>query len=357
MEGKVVPPRVPFQDTKEATGAMSVESVPDRKRAADDMPTSPARQRVAPGVVDVATLKNLLAEQSANFLEQQRATMSEMMRSLREELRQGDEAILAEVRAQQREIEEVRSGQATTVARLEKLEQAAPHGVSQEILDRLQVLETKGGSSTVSTFEPSGTERHRFTLIFGGWPRDSPRKTVLSELHEGLRRHHLAKETDFPGFCTGPRKSLALMSFRIREHEDYQGMRDRMARVVSGVASGAIMLAGGGKMWSGFSKPRAERLRGSHAALIRRVVRALGSDKEPELEAEYSTGSTWLGVHKLSSASVPPDGLQPDEVMEMDPPLPGAPKPWTNLGAMAECLGVDRQTVKEEIGRQMRMNP
>ena len=59
------------------------------KRPASNDGQSPIRQRTTPGMVDLETLRSLLADQSAMLLEQQRNNMADMMPSLREEMKGG----------------------------------------------------------------------------------------------------------------------------------------------------------------------------------------------------------------------------------------------------------------------------
>ena len=324
------------------------------KRPAETPPMSPVRQRTGAATVDLEMLKQLLADQSAMILEQQRTNMTDMLRGLRDEIKEGDSKLLAEIQTQKKDIGDLKARAEGVDDRLRRLEQAGEKGTSPDILDRIQKLETAGGSSMASTGEPAGAERHRFTLIFGGWKKDSPRKLIVEELHAGLQQAQLSHLTDYPGFTTGPRKSLALMQFRVRKHEDMMGMRDRMQRIISTLGNAGVQLRQAGKLWASFSRPKAERDRGSHAAMIRRVVRSLRPEKEELLEAEYSTGSTWVDSYKLSSASVPPGGLDPGDIQEFDAPTSGATRPWINVAAMAECLGVTQDQVRREVSQQVR---
>ena len=127
-----------------------------------------------------------------------------------------------------------------------------------------------------------------------------------------------------------------------------------MQRIVEKVANSTTILKGGSKMWCGFSKPKAERDRGSHAALVRRAVRSLNPDRKGELEAEYGSGSTWLADYKFSSASVAPDGLDHAKLVEFDPLVPGGVHPGSDVGAMSECLQMGLDDVREAIKAQRR---
>ena len=267
----------------------------------------------------------------------QKEQLASLATELRAEFRQSEEVVKKEVQLQKQSIQDMQLDNKDILARLSKLEQH------------------QGSSSGTSTSEPISLERHRFTLIFGGWSKDTSRQTITTQLHKALQELNLASATDFPGFTTGPRRSVALMQFRIRSpQEDYQGMRDRMQMVSNGVNRSTVIVKGGGKMWSGFSKPKPERDRGAHAALVRRCIRSLDPARESELEAEYGTGSTWLSDFKFSSASVTANDTDPSHLVEFDPLMPGGICPWIDVKAIAECLQVGQQRVRDCIKENQR---
>ena len=314
------------------------------KRLSEGGSPSPTKQRAAGQVtVDVETLRGLLAEQSASLLDQvmrgQKEQLTAVTKELRQEMQDGQVALKTELQ------QEIR-GQSAAVQTLQ--------ADQKDILARLQKLEN-GTSSGTSTIEPVNLERHRFTLIFGGWSKDTARHTITSQLHQALQDMNLAQFTDFPGFTTGPRRSVALMQFRIRSpQEDYHAMRERMQQIVGKISRTTFSVKGGSKLWCGFSKPKADRDRGSHAALVRRTVRALDHQREPELETEYGSGSTWLGDYKFSSASVTPDGIARTSLMEFDPLVPGGVCPWIDVGAMAECFQTEVNKVRDAVKGELR---
>ena len=201
----------------------------------------------------------------------------------------------------------------------------------------------------------SNSERHKFTLIVGGWPKHTAKKVIVDQCHQALREMGVASLSDRPAFCTGARRSMCLMEFKVRApQEDYQGMRDRMQRILSTLNSKSYLLASGRKMWGAFSKTRPERDRGAHGALVRRTVRSLAADREEELEVEYGTGSAWLGDFKLASAVVEPDSGSQDVYVRFDALHPGGPLPWINATAVSQCLRVTTDEVKKKIEEQKR---
>ena len=149
----------------------------------------------------------------------------------------------------------------------------------------------------------AGDDKHLYTLVYGGWPRESARKDILSNLDETLRKLELRALTDTAAFTTGPRKSMALQSFKVREGETFASMRSRMASIVSAIATTEVRVGPGGKrMFATFSKLRELRERGDHSAWIRRTIRSLNADQESALEVEYNTGGAWLHGRKIASA-------------------------------------------------------
>ena len=84
----------------------------------------------------------------------------------------------------------------------------------RELLQRVQKLE-QGTSSGASTIERVSTERHRFTLIFGGWAKDTSRQTITTQLGKALQDLGLAPSTDFPGFTVHNRSSQIGCSYAL----------------------------------------------------------------------------------------------------------------------------------------------
>ena len=309
------------------------------KRAPPVEADSPSKQRAGSVSVDIETLRSLLAEQSAVLLDKvmegQRQQMQQLAGDLRAEIHQSESAVKEELQAHAQDIGGIKKEQTELAMRLQKLEtQGVP-----------------GSTASVSTaMEASNPDRHKFTLIFGGWQRDTPRKLITDQAHKALQEVGVARFTDFPCFCTGPRRSLTLLQFKVRSpHEDFAGMRERMGKVMTAVNQSTVILRGGKKMWCGFSKPRHERDRGAHGALLRRTVRLLSPAQEEDLEVEYATGSGWIREYKLSSAIMEPEEPGDHEFMRFDPVMPGASLPWFDITALSECLQAEPAAVRKAI--------
>ena len=304
---------------------------------------SPSKQRAGQVTVDIETLRGLLAEQSSALLDKvmtgQKAQLQELAGDLRKELKTKEESVRAESALHAGEIKALKAGQDALVARLDK-------------------IEAKGGTSSASmstVMEASNSDRHRCTLVFGGWPRDCPRKTITDQVHQALRECGLASLSDNPAFCTGPRRSMCLMQFRTRTpNEDFVAMRERMGKIVTGINQNNVLLRGGRRLWCSYSKTKVERDRGSHGALVRRTIRAVAPCQEEDLELEYATGSAWLGEFKLSSATLEPEEAREDELQRFDSITPGGPRPWINLTAISHAVSVDVNKVRQAVLEQVR---
>ena len=298
-------------------------------------PGSPQRKsRPQQIVVDLDTLRALMTEQTQGMLEQQRACMKEMMKQLRDEMQQGDDEVKQILKEQAEGIHELKTQK-------------------DEILDRLKKLEdARGSASNASTAEgDGGWDRHKTTLVFGGWDRETRKALIIDDAHQALIKNDLARFTDFPVWTTGPRRSMCLLNFKARGGEGYSDVRDRMQRVLDGIMASGTVLRSGKKMWCGHSRPREERARGDHAAHVRRVVRQVRPDQENSLEVEYSTGSSWIGERKLSSAVLPPDERAKAGVHRRGGAEQGA---WMDVVALAEVLNTKEDVVREAIVAQQR---
>ena len=318
------------QGSTEAEGDEPMRTGAKRPAMEVENPGSPQKAR-GMMMVDIEMLKSLFAEQSATLLDQQRRAMEETKTELRREVRQGEERVMAEMRQNTDKISELQNQ-------------------NSDIQKRLTALETRPmATSASSTAIPEGvahTDKHKFTLIFGGWAKETKRAELLGQLHEALQRLSVAKLTDYPGFCTGPRRSLALMSFKLRGNEGYYDMRDRMNSVIRAVNSSSTSLRGGSKLWAGFSKSKAERDRGSVAALTRRVIRYLSPDAEDQLETEYASGTAWLKDTKVCSAMPPADGVAQGDLFQGFDTLEGA---WIHVGELSKALHVSAGEVTKVI--------
>ena len=125
QEGKSPKESAVINVDRKAVGPMGVDQEGERgssKRPASNDAQSPVRQRVAPGTVDIDTLRALLADQSAMLLEQQRCNMADMMSSIRDEMRGSEAKIMDKVQEHHKQLADLQDGQQSMKERLQALE-------------------------------------------------------------------------------------------------------------------------------------------------------------------------------------------------------------------------------------------
>ena len=281
----------------ELPGAVEAETLPipdhddDVKDGLQGSPKKP-RKNAADLTVDLETLKKLLADQAAQINETQRTCLSQAITGLRQDFETHRDELKKDLHGTSIRVTSVEETLATVQERLTKLEQReAPSG-------------EKGPTSL--------DDRHKYTLVYGGWPKDSARKDILQSLGQAFDRLELTPLLDTQAFTTGPRRSMALQTFHVRAGETFVSMRNRMSVVIAAIANTTIYLGAGetNKLWSSYSKPKEARLNGGHSAWVRRLVRSLDGSQEQFLEAEYSSGACWLHGKKVCSAvEAVPEGV------------------------------------------------
>ncbi|CAE7949162.1 unnamed protein product [Symbiodinium sp. KB8] len=281
--------------------------------------------------LDVAKIRGLLVEQSRELLSAQQSQLNKAVQEME-----------AKVESRVCQVEEqVASLAGQNVALESKVTQLET--ALQELADTV-----KGGGSGGRVLPGVDEGRRRSTLVIGGWPRDSRRQTILKELNEAIRTLNLGGDIDQEAFCTGPRRSLALLPMTARPGEPDADKRARMFKVVSAFASNQVVSGAGTKLWCSFSKTPEERAVAAHASLIKRVVAEFDADiAQNSLDFEYKTGTAWGPDGMLCSAHlpVPPkhDHKGIDEVGE-------APfKKWIDVGLLARLVSKPPKKVREMI--------
>ena len=188
---------------------------------------------------------------------------------------------------------EMRSGHNAQAEELEKMR------VSQDSMEkRLAALEVREPSTLGGTDASDG---RRQAVILGGWPRDTPRLDILSDVKA------LAADLDIQAclgdyFVPGQRNSICICPF---EGQGGHEQRGKMLAIVGKVQAARLQtehLADGKHVWATLSKPKAERERSSHASKMRRLLYALGWDAKRS-DPEYATGTLWAGEKLLGSTT------------------------------------------------------
>ena len=159
----------------------------------DEMKT---RKLGADITVDLETLRGLLADQAAQINETQRSCLSQAIAGLR-----------SDFEAHRDELKRDLHGTSVRVT-----------AVAQKLTfmqERLVKLEA-GERTANDAGQASGDDRHKYTLVYGGWPKDSSRKDILSLLGQAFDRLELTNLLDTQAFTTTPRRSMALQTFLVR---------------------------------------------------------------------------------------------------------------------------------------------
>ncbi|CAE7801742.1 pol [Symbiodinium sp. CCMP2592] len=175
--------------------------------------------------------------------------------------------------------------------------------------------------------------RRKLTLVFGGWQPDTPRRTIVAEVTEALEKLDLQDLTDSAPFTTGPRRSVALMGFKLRTGEGLGDTRRRMLKVITGLADSQPLTSHGKKMWCSYSRTKAERDVSGHASWVKRAINLLEQGLSSSLDIEFSTGTVWCGDSMVASATkAPPVVVQESDVMWDDRLVTN---PWIHVAALA----------------------
>ena len=308
-------------------------AVPDHMQLPTDAdevdPRSPKKLRggdkglVDSGVqLDVHALKTLLSEQAASITEAQRYVISEAVQGLRRDMEIHRQEIRQELQAATVSIQKVDDRVESLEARVAKLE-SRPQGQGN--------LE----------------ERHRFTLIYGGWAKNSARAVILKELGRAMDKLELGHLLDTPAFTTGPRRSVALQGFVIRPGENYVAMRNRMSVVIAALANSTVLLGDGStRLWASYSKSKEARQKGDFCAWVRRCVRALDPKQEPFFEPEYANGTSWLHGERVASATLPPPDCPEGDLFRAEG---HEQRPWVNVKVVAELMKVPVDRVRSAL--------
>ena len=146
-------------------------------------------------------------------------------------------------------------------------------------------------------------------LVFGGFRRDTRRAEILQTVQRGIKELNLEGEVDRECFATGPRRSFCLLPFVTRTGEQTDHMRERMRKVLLAFQTRQLPIPGHDKtLWCAFSRPKDARDRAGHCRMVRAAIYYFCKEKIDEVDADYVTGTCWLGSTLLSSAvSSPPD--------------------------------------------------
>ena len=123
------------------------------------------------------------------------------------------------------------------------------------------------------------TEDEKRTLVVGGWLQDTKRSVIEEEAAIIFNHEEMKALIDVDRLAVyGPRRSVGMLKFVVRDGETYNNIRNRMWEVVKVLSRLKVQLAStrvGGEcraIWASFVKTRNARQRSAHASMIRRVA-------------------------------------------------------------------------------------
>ena len=172
---------------------------------------------------------------------------------------------------------------------------------------RLAALEQRRDSvGSGSTEPPPGGKIN--LMIFGGWPDDTPRETLLTELKEALVIHGIQDEfTDV--FCTGPRKGFAMGLVWTDQTENPKDLKKRMISIAQTIRKANVKcdsMSQGKTLWASLGRTPTERAMASHVGRTKRIILETNPDLKPHVEADYNAGLVWVMGHLVSATSRAP---------------------------------------------------
>ena len=176
--------------------------------------------------------------------------------------------------------------------------------------DRVKALEQmaeikQAGVGRVPSSGKGGVDRRQFTLVYGGWERETRRQRILGDLASAVDTLGVKQLQDDAPFTTCARRSIALSSFRPRQGESFSDMRGRMHRILRAFVETTVKLANGRRLWASYSKSPEERAHGAHVSWVKRAVGLIDESKISTLDVEWTTGTVWCGESMTASSQKP----------------------------------------------------
>ena len=256
-----------------------------------DEPQSPT------AVLTLAAMQTMLAThlgtQTKELQAHQTAEIGKAVKAMEERTIRQIESVRKEIQT------EMRTGHNEHADALERLQESQAN-----LGKRLAALEAREPSTVGSTEASEGRGQ---AVILGGWPRDTPRLDILSDVKA------LALDLDIQAslgdyFVPGQRSSVCICPF---DGSGGYESRGKMLAIVSKVQAARFQtehLADGKHVWATLSKPKAKRDRSSHTSKMRRLLYTLGWDAK-QSDPEYATGTLWAKDQLLGSTTRTRQGL------------------------------------------------
>ena len=208
----------------------------------------------------------------------------------------------------------------------------------EKLEERLRLLEDKGMGSTVASSEQGRPN----VMIFGGWPQDTLRETLLEELTRCLEK--LGLEQAFEDyFCTGPRRGFAIALLAMEPQETGTQLKKRMIAIAQQVQKANIStktMEQGKSLRASLGKSKHERMIANHTGKTKRLILTAAAHMHQHMDTEYSAGNVWLQARLVASATRP----QPNPNCK-----PGKlDRSWIDIDAISSMVGATAQDLSKQ---------
>ena len=251
----------------------------------EDDPASPS------GVLTMAAMQTMLAvhlgTQTKELQAHQTAEIGKAVKAMEERTNRQIEHVRKEIQV------EMRTGHNAHAEALERLQEG-----QDMMAKRLAALESREPSSVAST---DASEGRKQAIILGGWPRDTPKANILSDVKA------LAADLDLHAnlgdyFVPGQRNSICICPMEGRGTYEDKGKMLALIGKIQAARFQTEHLMDGKHVWATLSRPKSERERASHTSKMRRLLYTLGWDAR-QSDAEYPTGTLWAKDKLLGSVT------------------------------------------------------
>ncbi|CAE7331010.1 pol [Symbiodinium sp. CCMP2592] len=211
--------------------------------------------------------------------------------------------------------------------------------------DQRDATRQQGGNSSDDRGDFLSDEDKR-TLVIGGWLQDTKRSIIEEEAGVILMMPEAKDLIDSDKLqIFGPRRSVGLLRFKLREGESFQTLKGRMwefIRLLGRVKHSLPSTAASGEpktLWASFVKSKNARLRSAHVSMIRRVAIVLAKDNQEQnqgvndqmssYDCDWNMGTIWCGSEKLGG--------------------------WVNISAVARIAGCSTDDSKSAFERELKV--
>ena len=111
-----------------------------------------------------------------------------------------------------------------------------------------------------------------------------------------------------------------------------------MQAVLAGISDAKPQTSHGKRMWTGYSKTKAQRDVSAHCTWVKRTLASFNQELLAHLDVEYSSGTAWLGDYMVASATRSPPVTVEETDMVWDDRL--VCRPWIWVSAVTKFTGI-----------------